>query len=112
MSPNEAVEVLLVEDNPNDVELTLRALKKHNLANQVHVAKDGAEALDFLFGTGAWAELRPALSGEYDETVWDHLAGPTSAPVEAGDHGQVAVKVVDDRGNELLVVKSLRDATA
>jgi two-component system, response regulator len=43
------VDILLVEDNPNDVELTLRALKKHNLANQVHVARDGQEALDFLF---------------------------------------------------------------
>ena len=49
------VEILLVEDNPQDVEMTLRALKKRNLANQVHVAKDGAEALDFLFGTGAYA---------------------------------------------------------
>jgi two-component system response regulator len=44
------VDILLVEDNPHDVELTLRALKKHNLANQVHVARDGQEALDFLFG--------------------------------------------------------------
>jgi len=49
------VEILLVEDNPRDVEMTLRALKKRNLANQVHVAKDGAEALDFLFATGAYA---------------------------------------------------------
>ncbi len=49
------VEILLVEDNPNDVELTLRALKKHNLANRVHVAKDGAEALDFIFATGAYS---------------------------------------------------------
>ena len=44
------VDILLVEDNPHDAELTLRALKKHNLANQVHVARDGEEALDFLFG--------------------------------------------------------------
>lgn len=49
------VEILLVEDNPNDVELTLRALKKHNLANRVHVAKDGAEALDFIFATSAYS---------------------------------------------------------
>jgi CheY-like chemotaxis protein len=42
------VEILLVEDSPADVELTLRALAKHNLANQVHVAKDGAEALEFI----------------------------------------------------------------
>ncbi|MBI3106975.1 MAG: site-specific DNA-methyltransferase [Candidatus Rokubacteria bacterium] len=66
----------------------------------------------FFPRTGAWDDLRRALRGEYDDTVWDHLAGTTSAPFEAGDHGQVAVKVIDDRGNELLVVKSLRDATA
>jgi len=42
--------ILLVEDNPKDVELTLHALKKNNLANQVHVARDGQEALDFFFG--------------------------------------------------------------
>lgn len=50
------VEILLVEDNPNDVELTLRALKKHNLANRVHVVEDGAEALDFIFAEGAYAK--------------------------------------------------------
>ena len=49
------VEILLVEDNPHDVELTLRALKKHNLANKVQVVKDGAEALDFIFKTGSFA---------------------------------------------------------
>ena len=52
------VDILLVEDNPYDVVLTLRALKKHNLANQVHVAKDGQEALDFLFGTGPSASIK------------------------------------------------------
>ena len=46
----------------------------------------------------------------YEDSVWEHLAGTTSAPFEAGEHGQVAVKVIDDRGNELLVVKSLREA--
>ncbi len=49
------VEILLVEDNPHDVELTLRALKKHNLANKVQVVRDGAEALDFIFTTGSFA---------------------------------------------------------
>jgi len=44
-----AVEILLVEDNENDAELTLRALKQRNLANQVFVCRDGAEALDFFF---------------------------------------------------------------
>ena len=47
---NQNVEILLVEDNPNDAELALRALKKHNLANKVHVARDGEEALEFIFG--------------------------------------------------------------
>ena len=42
--------------------------------------------------------------------MWDHLAGTKSAPFEAGENGQVAVKVIDDRGNELVVVKSLREA--
>ena len=49
------VEVLLVEDNPNDMELTLRALKKHKLTNKVHVVKNGAEALDYIFATGEYA---------------------------------------------------------
>ena len=48
------VEILLVEDNPTDAELTLRALKKRHLANKLFHVKDGAEALDFLFGTGAF----------------------------------------------------------
>lgn len=44
--------ILLVEDNPDDVELTLRALKKNNIKNEIIVAKDGVEALDYLFGQG------------------------------------------------------------
>jgi two-component system response regulator len=47
--------ILLVEDNPDDVELTLRAFKKSNILNKVIVAKDGVEALDYLFGTGVHA---------------------------------------------------------
>jgi two-component system response regulator len=47
--------ILLIEDNPDDEALTLRALSKNNLANGVVVARDGAEAVDFLFGTGAHA---------------------------------------------------------
>jgi len=53
---------------------------------------------------------RKGKSGTYDGTVWDHLAGRTSAPFKVGDHGQIAVKVIDDGGNESLVVKGLKDA--
>jgi two-component system response regulator len=49
------VEILLVEDNPSDAELTLHAFKRHKLSNRIHLVRDGAEALDFLFGTGAYA---------------------------------------------------------
>ena len=45
------VEILLVEDNPNDVELTLRVFVRYNLANSIHVARDGEEAIDYLFGS-------------------------------------------------------------
>jgi CheY-like chemotaxis protein len=51
---DEQIEVLLVEDNPSDIELVLRAFKKNNLQNKVHVIRDGAEALEFIFCTGAY----------------------------------------------------------
>ncbi len=49
----ERTDILLVEDNPNDVELTLHAFKSANLANTIHVARDGVEAIEFLFGNGS-----------------------------------------------------------
>lgn len=52
--------ILLVEDNPDDEELTLRALRQGNVANEVAVARDGSEALDFLFSTGNHAGRDPA----------------------------------------------------
>lgn len=52
------VEVLLVEDSPSDAELTVRSLKKRNLANRLFHVKDGAEAVDFLFAQGAFANRR------------------------------------------------------
>jgi len=55
MEELEQVEILLVEDSPSDAEMTLRALRRNNLANKVHRVKDGAEALDFMFRTGAYA---------------------------------------------------------
>ena len=51
----EQVEILLAEDNAEDAEMTMRALRRNNLANQLHWVKDGAEALDYLFCTGAYA---------------------------------------------------------
>jgi two-component system, response regulator len=53
MSENNAVEILLVEDTPEDLELALRALRKANLANHIQIARDGAEAIEFLFAEGA-----------------------------------------------------------
>jgi two-component system, response regulator len=55
---NRLVEMLLVEDNPHDVELTIRAFKKARLANPIHVARDGVEALDFLFARGRYADRK------------------------------------------------------
>jgi two-component system response regulator len=55
MTDTDAVDILLVEDNPQDAELTTRALKKHNLANRLITVEDGAQALDFIFCRGKYA---------------------------------------------------------
>ncbi len=55
MTTTTYAEILLVEDNPDDVELTIRALKKNNVTNQVVVVQDGAEALEYLFATSRYA---------------------------------------------------------
>lgn len=52
---NQKVEILLVEDNPSDEELTMRALKKYKLSNNIFVVRDGSEALDYIFGTGKYS---------------------------------------------------------
>jgi adenine-specific DNA-methyltransferase len=62
----------------------------------------------FFPRTGAWENLKKARKGAYAEGVWDHLAGATSAPFESGESGKIAVKVIDDRGNELAVVHDLK----
>jgi CheY-like chemotaxis protein len=56
MSGSPAVELLIVEDSPSDLEMTLRALKRAKLAHRVEVARDGAEALEFLFAQGRFSE--------------------------------------------------------
>jgi two-component system response regulator len=58
MNDPNIVELLLVEDNPQDLELALRALRKANLSNRIHVARDGAEALEFIFCEGTHAARR------------------------------------------------------
>jgi two-component system response regulator len=55
MNEPSPIEILLVEDNPQDLELALRALRKGNLTNRIHVARDGAEALEFIFCEGQFA---------------------------------------------------------
>jgi two-component system, response regulator len=52
------VEILLVEDNPNDVKLALHAFKTHNVANRVHLVRDGAEALEFIFCSDRYAHRK------------------------------------------------------
>jgi two-component system, response regulator len=54
------VEILLVEDSPEDAELTIRALRRNKLANEIQVAEDGAEALDFLFCRGSFKDRMPS----------------------------------------------------
>ncbi len=61
---NEDKIILLVEDNPDDAELTLLALKQNNVGNTVHWVKDGAEALDYLFGRGQYASRAGARPPE------------------------------------------------
>ena len=53
------MDILLIEDNPEDVEITLRAFQKHHVANRIHVVRDGEEALECLFSTGRYAERSP-----------------------------------------------------
>jgi len=62
MDAIQAIDILLVEDNPQDAELTVRALKKKNLANRLVVVEDGAEALDFIFCRGKFASRAPGNS--------------------------------------------------
>jgi adenine-specific DNA-methyltransferase len=64
----------------------------------------------FFPRTSAWENLRRALKATYEDSIWEHLAGTVSEPFTAGESNKIAVKVIDDRGNELMVVKVLNDA--
>ncbi|MDQ3698978.1 MAG: DNA methyltransferase, partial [Gemmatimonadota bacterium] len=61
----------------------------------------------FFPKTEAWESLKKALKADFEDSVWEHLRGITSAPFEAQAGQQVAVKVIDNRGNELMVVKTV-----
>ena len=64
----------------------------------------------FFPRTAAWDDLKRDLKGQYDDAVWAHLAGTVSTPFRIGEHRKIAVKVIDDRGNELLVEKDPQEA--
>ncbi len=64
----------------------------------------------FFPKTAAWDKIRNALRADFEDSVWQHLASDTSEPFVAGDNGKIAVKVIDDRGNELLVEKRIEEA--
>src|ERR1700704_4767059 len=74
---NRLVEILLIEDNPRDVELTMRAFKKARLTNPIHVAQDGVEALNFLFATGRHA-------GRKDHPLPDVILLDLNLPKKSG----------------------------
>ncbi|MEW6054363.1 MAG: hypothetical protein AB1552_11350 [Nitrospirota bacterium] len=71
----DTVEILIVEDNPNDAELTIRALGEQKLANRIYIVEDGAQARDFIFCRRKFAERKPG-----NEQCWTVLAFDKSAP--------------------------------
>ena len=60
----------------------------------------------FFPKTSAWDNLQKSLKGQFADSVWEHLAGTASEPFTLGDKKRIAVKAIDERGNELMVVKS------
>lgn len=61
----------------------------------------------FFPKTSAWSNLKKSLGASYSDSVWDHLAGTASEPFMLGKYRRIAVKVIDERGNELMVVKEV-----
>lgn len=64
----------------------------------------------FFPRTGAWDNLQKSLKGQFNDSVWEHLAGTTSEPFVADSKGQIAIKVIDERGNELMRVLNVAEA--
>jgi adenine-specific DNA-methyltransferase len=62
----------------------------------------------FFPKTSAWDNLQKSLKAEFDPGVWEHLAGVESEPFELGEKRRIAVKVIDERGNELMVVREVK----
>ncbi|MEX2422046.1 MAG: DNA methyltransferase [Actinomycetota bacterium] len=127
--PDVAMRKLPTEEpgEPERYEVELRGLDVFDPVEMEAEHRDGADVPAWLLDTdyngmvfhvsqaffprtAAWDSLKRAIGGELEETVWDHLAGTTSAPFTKGDNDEIAVKVIDDRGNELLVVRKLSEA--
>ena len=64
----------------------------------------------FFPKTSAWDNLQKSLKGQFEDSVWSHLAGTVSEPFALGDKSRIAVKVIDERGNELMATRSEEDA--
>lgn len=94
--------ILLVEDNPDDVKLTLRALKKSNIKNEVVVAEDGVKALDYLFGTGEYAGRN---TGAMPQVILLDLNMPRLGGIE------VLQRIRSDERTKLLPVVVLTTST-
>lgn len=64
----------------------------------------------FFPKTSAWDNLQKSLKGQFEDSVWTHLAGTASEPFALGEKKRIAVKVIDERGNELMATRSEEDA--
>ena len=106
------VEILIVEDNPNDAEMALRAMKKNNLANSIKVVGDGEEALDFIFARGDYADRK---DGAYPKIILLDLKLPKVDGLEvlreikgAPETKQIPVIVLTSSREESDLVESYR----